>query len=159
MFDNAACERAIHRDAHIPLTDEVFKSPIDGSMPERPALKRTLIEALHAVYPSLDFPMLIAVVEHYLEHPRDTPDQLLERAPKDMFDESKANMTPVENPASGPQHLTEATILEEVDQEEDREETSTQEEEDDVDSARLSERPSDSSGGRRTDGTATPGDE
>lgn len=51
----------------------------DGSKPDRQAVKTRLMLLLHAQYPGLDYLMLETVVEHYLNHPEDGPDEIIEK--------------------------------------------------------------------------------
>lgn len=51
----------------------------DGSEPDRQSVKTRLMLLLHAQYPGLDYLMLETVVDHYLDHPDDGPDEVINR--------------------------------------------------------------------------------
>jgi hypothetical protein len=72
------------RDADVPLP-EYFRGKYgaaDGELPPRMCVKQILYKELRRCYPRLDHVMVMALVENYLEHPDDTPEKLLSRAPK-----------------------------------------------------------------------------
>lgn len=89
----------LDRDAHVPLCD-FFRGKYGAekdTLPLRSAVKRDLMRAMAMAYPDFDFVMRMTLVEHYLDNPEDTPDQLLARAPKNYFDEKNAKVT-ISNP-------------------------------------------------------------
>lgn len=56
--------------------------------------RHMLIKALKDRYPEFDYLMLVTSVEHYLDHPNDTPEDILARAPKNYFHEDNAKVHP-----------------------------------------------------------------
>jgi len=90
------------RDKDVPLPD-FFKGQYGAApdqLPDRLAVKRTLMHAMADQYPNLDFVMRLALVEHYLSKPTDTPESLIERAPKRYFDERNVKVHPPQGGAS-----------------------------------------------------------
>ena len=77
-------EEIMQRDADVPLCEH-FRGRYGadtGELPPRMHVKRLLYNEMRRSYPYLDHLMVLALVENYLEHPDDTPEKLLERAPK-----------------------------------------------------------------------------
>lgn len=117
----------LDRDAHVPLC-HFFRGKYGAegdALPLRSAVKRDLMRAMAVAYPVFDFVMRLTLVEHYLDHPEDTPEELLARAPKNYFDEKNAKVT-VSNPQP-PQPPVEYPV-DLIEEEEDEEETSEEQE-------------------------------
>jgi len=109
------------RDKDVPLPD-FFKGQYgaaQGQLPDRLAVKKALMQAMTLQYPNLDFVMRLALVEHYLNKPDDTPEDLVARAPRNYFDEKNVKVHP---PQGG-------CISEEQENEEEEDEEETEEEE------------------------------
>lgn len=53
-----------------------------GQLPPRLYVKKLLFREMKSAYPRFDYLMLTSMIENYLDHPEDTPEKLLERAPK-----------------------------------------------------------------------------
>lgn len=119
------------RDAHVPLC-HFFRGKYGAegdALPLRSSVKRDLMRAMAIAYPVFDFVMRLTLVEHYLDNPEDTPEELLARAPKNYFDEKNAKITvsnpqPPQPPVEYPVDL----IKEEEEGEEEDEDKETSEE-------------------------------
>lgn len=83
----------LEHDADKPLPEETAKQ-LGCNISDRLPAKLRLMKLLQASYPQLDFLMLQTLVEHYLDHPDDKPEDVTRRAPKDYFDEKKATSKP-----------------------------------------------------------------
>lgn len=120
----------LERDADKPLPQETADE-LKCSVNDRFPAKLALMKKVKEQYPALDFLMIQSVVEHYLDNPRDTPEDITRRAPKDYFDESKAvSSAPVGGPrddfVSGDNKIEEGyEASSEGSEQEQEEETST----------------------------------
>jgi hypothetical protein len=88
----------LERDADKPLPEETARQ-MNCNTSDRASCKKILMRALEQQYPMMDFPMRQTLVEHYLDNPNDEPEEVVKRAPKNYFDESKATINPPQYPS------------------------------------------------------------